>query len=247
LLSRAGYNGMTAYEFHYSENNLWTRWDLFKIDPSDNSLSVYVTFDYDGMGRLVQLAVFDMPGNVPRTRTLLEYDNEGKLTGHSYYDLLGPNPSMPEQTAVYTYNAQNQINVSTVRDKNGGLVNRKTLSYFPNGVTKETNDYEETVTHQLRLKGRALYSLPNTDIIKGWEKIAVIPVDGYEIARQAQYETIQRYTYNNGVLTHNTGETMSAKEYNSDGTLKRVTSTTKFILPVNPDIVNNWEYEYIQQ
>jgi hypothetical protein len=127
------------------------------------------------------------------------------------------------------------------------LVRHHTLSYYPNGFLKERNSYDETITNQLRLTGRALYSIPNTDDIKGWENLAAIPLDGDELTRRVRYETIQRYEYNNGVLQHNVSENMAGKEYNPDGTLRRTVSTTKAIFPPGDDIVNHWDFEYVQQ
>jgi hypothetical protein len=40
---------------------------------------------------------------------------------------------------------------------------------------------------------------------------------------------------------------ISAREYNSDGTLKRHVHTRKNILPASADVVANWEFEYIHQ
>jgi hypothetical protein len=48
-------------------------------------------------------------------------------------------------------------------------------------------------------------------------------------------------------MTRNTGELISAREYNTDGTLKRHVYTRKLILPAFDDVVMNWEFEYIQQ
>jgi len=169
------------------------------------------------------------------------------LKGHLYYDLKGPNPSAPSQKGVYTINAQGLISTATVRDEDGELVRYHALSYYPNGFLKERNDYDETVTNQLRLTGRVLYSIPNTDNIKGWENLGAIPLDGTELTRRVRCDAIQRYEYNNGVLQHQVSENMSGREYNPDGTLKRIVSTTKFIFPPDADIVNNWDYEYVQQ
>jgi hypothetical protein len=77
--------------------------------------------------------------------------------------------------------------------------------------------------------------------------MAVLPLDGDELTRKPKYETVQRYSYNNGVLTHNVKESTSGRENNPDGTLKRLTSTTQYIIPPAVDDVNIFEFEYIQQ
>lgn len=247
LISRASYNGMTVYKFYYEgDDNLLAKWEHFKPDPTDNTMSTYFTFKYNANKQLEELSIFVMPGSVPGSKLFFTYNQEGKVTGFSSYDLQGPDPSTPQRNGTFTYTAAGTMGNATIKDEDGELISYFTLSYFPNGFLKERNEYEESITNQLRLKSRVIYSVPATDNIKGWEKITVLPLDSDEFTRRVRYETIQRYTYNNGVLTNHASETMSAKEYNSDGSLKRLTSTYNYILPANPESIINWEYEYVQ-
>jgi len=247
LLSRVVYNGLNGYKLYYSDKNLWTKWELFNLDAVDNSLSVYMTMEYNDKDQLVKLSQFTMPGDVPSQRLFFEYDNTGKQTGYTAYDLQGANPSKPSLKGTFTYNQQNQLGTVTIKKDNGDLYAYYTLSYYPNGFAKERDEYDETITHQLRLTSKTIYSIPIDNTSKGWEKMAVLPLDGDELARKPRYETVQRYIYNNGVLMKNIKESTSARENNSDGTLKRLTSTTQNITPVSPDQVNIFEFEYIQQ
>lgn len=247
LLSRVVYNGLNGYKLYYSDKNLWTKWELFKLDAVDNSLSVYMTMEYNDKDQLTKLSQFSMPGDVPSQRLFFEYDNSGKQTGYSLYDLQGANPSKPYLKGAFAYNQQNQLGTVTIRKDNGDLYAYYSLSYYPNGFLKERDEYDETVTHQLRLTGKTIYSIPIDNSIKGWEKMAVLPLDGDELTRKPRYETVQRYIYNNGVLMKNIKESTSARENNSDGTLKRLTSTTQNITPVSADQVNIYEFEYVQQ
>jgi hypothetical protein len=247
LVSRASYNGLNAYRFSYSADNHLIKWELFNTDPQNNSITAYIQFDYNANGQMEKLSTFQMPGAVPVGHIIFGYDNAGKVISFESYDLQGANPSEPYRHAVFQYNAQNQLTTATIRDDDDELIRQYSLSYYPNGFLKERNEYEETITDQLRLAGRVIYSIPLTNEFKGWEKLDLIPLDGDELTRRVKYEGIQRYTYNNGVLMNNISEAMSGKEYNTDGTLKRQVSTVKSILPANPDVVNNWEYEYIHQ
>jgi hypothetical protein len=247
LLSKVVYNGLVGYKLYYSDKNLWTKWELFKTEPADNSLSVYITLDYNDKEQLIKTSVFDMPGDIPRTRLFFEYDNSGKQTGYTLYDLQGPNPSKPYLKGTFVYNQQNKLSTVTIKTDNGDLYAYYNLSYYPNGFLKEKNEYDETVTHQLRLTGKTIYSIPVGDNIIGWEKMAVLPLDGDDLTRKPRYETVQRYTYNNGVLMNNYKESTSGRENNPDGTLKRLTSTNQSIVPAAADVVDIYEYEYIQQ
>ena len=65
LLSRVVYNGLNVYKLYYSDKNLWTKWELFKINPADNSISVYMTMEYNDKDQLTKLSQFTMPGDVP--------------------------------------------------------------------------------------------------------------------------------------------------------------------------------------
>ena len=247
LLSKVVYNGLNGYKLYYSDKNLWTKWELFNTDPANNSLSAYITMEYNEKDQLAKVSTFTMPGDVPNTRLFFEYDNSGKQTGYTLYDLQGANPSKPFLKGAFLYNQQNLLGTATIRKDNGDLYAQFSLSYYPNGYLKERDEYDETITHQLRLTSKTIYSIPIGDGIKGWEKMAVLPLDGDELTRKPRYETVQRYIYNNGVLMKNIKETTSARENNADGTLKRLTSTTQTITPVSPDQVNIYEFEYVQQ
>ena len=247
LLSRVVYNGLNGYKLYYSDKNLWTKWELFKLDATDNSMSLYMTMEYNDKDQLTKLSQFSMPGDVPAQRLFFEYDNSGKQTGYTLYDLQGANPSKPSLKGTFVYNQQNQLSTVTIKKDNGDLHAYFSLSYYPNGYVKERDEYDETITHQLRLTSKTIYSIPIDNSIKGWEKMAVLPLDGDELTRKPRYETVQRYMYNNGVLMKNIKESTSARESNADGTLKRLTSTTQTITPASPDQVNIYEFEYIQQ
>ncbi len=247
LLSRVVYNGLNGYKLYYSDKNLWTKWELFKLDATDNSMSLYMTMEYNDKDQLTKLSQFSMPGDVPAQRLFFEYDNSGKQTGYTLYDLQGANPSKPALKGTFGYNQQNQLSTVTIKKDNGDLHAYFSLSYYSNGYVKERDEYDETITHQLRLTNKTIYSIPIDNSIKGWEKMAVLPLDGDELTRKPRYETIQRYMYNNGVLMKNIKESTSARESNADGTLKRLTSTTQTIAPASPEQVNIYEFEYIQQ
>jgi hypothetical protein len=247
LLSKVIYNGLNGYKLYYNEKNLWTKWELFNVDPADNSLTAYITMEYNDKDQLSKLSSYSMPGDIPSQRLFFEYDNSGKQTGYTAYDLQGANPSKPSLKGTFAYNQQNQLSTVTIKKDNGDLYGYYTLTYYPNGFMKERDEYDETITHQLRLTGKTIYSIPLGDNIKGWEKMAVLPLDGDELTRKPRYETVQRYIYNNGVLMKNFKESTSARENNSDGTLKRLTSTTQSITPAAADQINIFEFEYIQQ
>jgi hypothetical protein len=246
LLTRVSYNGVNGYKFYYSDKNQLIRWELFSTDPANNAMSAYFTMEYNNNGQLAEMTTFQMPGDVPYTHIVYKYDQNGRMTGYDSYDLQGPDPSSPGTSSFY-YNGQDQLITATLKDEDGEFILQYSLTYYPNGFLKQRDEYEESITNQLRLKSRTIYSVPVTDEIKGWDKITVIPLLGDEVTRNAKYSTIQRYTYNNGVLVHHISETISAKEYNSDGTLKRHTSTTQHIVPPDTEAINNWEFEYITQ
>jgi len=247
LLSKVIYNGLNAYKLYYSDKRQWIKWESFNLEPGSNNLLVYLTFEYNDKGQLTKTSIYDMPGDIPRSRIFYEYDNSGKQTGYTLYDLQGANPSKPYLKGAFVYNQQNLLGTATIRKENGDLWAYYSLSYYDNGFPKERDEYDETITHQLRLTAKTIYSVPIGDNIRGWEKLTVLPIDGDELTRKPRYETVQRYLYNNGVLTKNIKETTSARENNPDGSLKRLTSTTQHITPASADEVNIFEFEYIQQ
>jgi len=246
LITRVTANGGIAYKFYYNNDNQIIRWELYGYETVGNPLNAEFEFEYNN-GKLSKLSTFSEPGKVPVARLLFEYDDNNRIISHERYDLQGPDPSEPDSWGVYQYTTGGRLSSVTIRDENGELRSRYNLTYFDDGALKQRDEYDETVTNQLRLVSRVIYSLPLNVGITGWEPIAVIPLDGDEIMRTVRYDGIQRYVYTGGVLTNNKAEVISAREYNTDGTLKRHVHTRKNILPASPDVVANWEFEYIQQ
>lgn len=246
LISRVTVNGGIAYKFYYNTDNQIIRWELYGYETVGNPLNAEFELEYSN-GKLSTLSSFSEPGKVPSGRLLFEYDDNGRIIGHERYDLQGADPSEPDTWGVYQYATNGRLSSVTIREENGDLRSRYNLTYFDDGALKQRDEYDETVTNQLRLVSRVIYSLPLNVGVTGWEPISVIPLDGDEITRTVRYDGIQRYSYTGGVLTNNRAEVISAREYNADGTLKRHVHTHKKILPASADVVNNWEFEYIQQ
>jgi len=247
LVSRVTADGAVAYKFFYNASNQLTKWELYSYDSPGDPLTLVYDFTYDNKGKLAELISHRYPGNIPESRLFFEYNNLGKIIGHEFYDLQGADPSKPWRWGVYQYSATGLLSSVTMKDKDGKLDTRYNLSYYDDGTLKQRDAYQETVTNQLRLTSRTIYSVPLAGGIKGWQAITVIPLDGDEITRTVRYDAIQRYEYNNGVLTWNVSELVSAREYNTDETLKRHVFTRKRILPASDDVVMNWEFEYVQQ
>lgn len=248
LITRVTANGGIAYKFHYNSKNQIIRWETYAYETLGNPMTSQWEFTYAPDGLLSELAVFSEPGKVPGSRLIFTRDeSKNRLSGFQFYDLQGLNPAQPYRSGVFNYNASNRMTSAVIRDKDGELDVQHNLSYFENGLLKQRDSYEETITNQLRLRERNIYSLPVPNMVTGWEPILVIPLDGIEIARTVHYDGIQRYVYNNGVLTGHRSELVSAREYNDDGTLKRHAYVRKMILPAQPDHEANWEFEYVKQ
>ncbi len=192
LISRVTVNGSIAYKFFYNSSDQITTWELYSYESPGNPLGAVFEFKYGSDGKLDELRSFHEPGHVPNSRILLQYDSLGRISGHEYYDLQAANPSKPKEWGVYQYNAASRLSTVTVKDENDKLEVRYNLSYYDDGSLKQRDSYEETITHQLRLTERVIYSLPLEVGIKGWEPITVIPLDGDEITRTVRYDGIQR-------------------------------------------------------
>jgi hypothetical protein len=139
LLSKVIYNGLIGYKLHYSDKNLWNKWEIFNIDATDNTVNVYLTFDYNDKGQLSKISTYSMPGDVPTKRLFFEFDNNGKQTGYTNYDLQGANPSKPYLKGTFVYNQQDLLSTVTIKKDNGDLYAYYNLSYYPNGFLKERN------------------------------------------------------------------------------------------------------------
>lgn len=248
LVSRVTANGGIAYKFYYNSKRQLERWELFSYETLGNPMAAQFEFSYGNDGLLTQIATYKEPGKVPQQRLVFQIDAaKGRYSGFEGYNPQGPNPAVPERWAKFNYGASGRLNTVVIRDDDDELLVQFNLSYFEDGSLKQRDAYDETITNQLRLTERVIYSLPLPGTAKGWEGILAIPLDGDEVARTVRYDGIQRYTYNNGVLTFHKNEIVSAREYNSDGTLKRHAFTRKNVVPAHPDHEANWEFEYIKE
>lgn len=248
LVSRVTANGGIAYKFFYNDSRQLSRWEIYAYESPGSPLSAQFEFTYNENGLLAQLATFSEPGKVPVQRLVfLEDMAKKRLSGFEAYELQGGNPAIPSRKANFNYNAAGRLSTVVIRNKDGELELQYNLSYFDDGTLKQRDGYDESVTNQLRLRERTIYSLPIPSAGAGWESVAAIPLDGPEISRTVHYDGIQRYVYNNGVLQTHRGEVISAREYNADGTIKRHGYTRKNIVPAAPDVASFWEFEYVQQ
>ena len=159
LISRVTVDGNVAYKFFYNASNQISSWELYSYDAPTAPLAVIFDFTYSNDGKLSELMTHRYPGNIPESRLFFEYDNLGKIIGHESYDLQGADPSKPWRWGVYQYSAAGRLSSVTMRDKDGELDVRYNLTYYDDGVLKQREAYEETITNQLRLISRVIYSI----------------------------------------------------------------------------------------
>jgi hypothetical protein len=245
LLTEVSSNGLKEMRLHYDANNYLVKMEGFNADPADNSMSSYIVFLNDAEGRIEQFTSYIMPANIAAAKGIVTYDASGKITGATSYDLMGISPNTPHATSTITYNAKDQVIKTVRKDKDGKMLEQENLSYFEDGHIKERSSWKET-DGQLWMTGKSSYSLPGGYYPNGLEQLQVLL--GPDFIARMYSETIVHLTYSQaGVITKHWTAQMSAREFNEDQTLKKQTTTHKYIKPEDDDKVYTKEYKYIKQ
>lgn len=186
-----------------------------------------------------------MPGNVAIGKAVINYDESGKLTGASSYDLQGVSPNIVQSSSAFTYNGKGQVIKVVLKNKDGELVRQNNYSYYDDGHVKEGTEWKEN-DGELWMSHKTSYSLPNGYYPSGMEQLHVLL--GADFIARMYSETIAYLTYSQaGVITNSQNAQMSARDYNEDGTLQKQVVTSKYIKPEKDDKVSLYEYKYIKQ
>ena len=245
LLAEVIDDGLIEYRFKYNANNTITRLELYKNDPIDNSMSGYYAFVYDGSGKMTQLTVYKVPGDIASVKAVLKYDSTGMMIGGSTYDLSGPTPDVASFNTTYSYNAKGLVNKIQQKDKNGKLISYINLIYYDDSHLKTQENFEES-GGMLWMRSKTSYSIPNGYYPTGLEKLRTLLSPDFMASMYS--ESIQVYEYDqNGFVTYNRKDVMSGREFNDDGSLGRQVLTRTFIKPEKPDAVSIKEFNYIKQ
>jgi hypothetical protein len=244
LLSVSLSNGHPANRFYYSADNKLIRFESFE-EQSPNSLTNTVMIEYDQAGTISRTTSYKEPGHVAAYRTVIDSTSNGNIVKASSYDLLSATPNTPNSTQKRSYNAQGRLSKVESRDKNGKLTNYINVSYYADGSVKQIDQYQEE-SNQLYQVGKTVYAIPGAVHPKGLQSIESYL--GPEYSALFLNEAFQTFNYDqNGVISYNIQYQMSARQYNSDSTLKSQTITIKKIKPAHADVIVFKQYEYITQ
>jgi hypothetical protein len=244
LLSHVMSNGHTADRFFYSPDNKLIRYESYKSQPA-NVISYYAIIEYGQSGAISQLTTYQEPGAVPKSRTIVESAEDGKIKSALNYDLQSATPNVPVSTSAWTYNVKGQLTKLVAKDKNDELLYYINYSYYPDGSIKQSDQYSEE-SNQLYLVEKHIYSIPGTYFPKGLETLRTVL--GIDYLAYFFSETIQVFDYDqNGFVTFNRQYQMAAREYSADSTLLKQTVTIKKIKPAGDDDIVYKQYEYIEQ
>jgi hypothetical protein len=245
FLSEVNLNGLKQLRFEYNPDNLLSKIEGYKTDPADNSMTSYIVFQFNGNKQIKEFTAYTMPGAVATVKATIQYDSAGRLTGATSYDLQGISPNTPHASSTFFYNAKGLVNKIVEKDKNGKTKEQTNLLYYEEGHIKEQQHWLPA-GEVLYMSSKISYSLPGGYYPNGMEQLRVLL--GTDFIASMYSETISHVNYTqNGDVTKHWNEQMSAREFNEDGTLKKQTTTNKYLIPVKDDQVNVEEYKYIKQ
>lgn len=241
LLTRSISNGKTNYKFVYSPDKKLTRIEGYDETPA-NAPSITFDITYHDNGQIEQLTSYQEPGSVAITRSVIQYNADNKIQSAAIYDLQGATPNVATSSSTWTYNAKGNFIKLVRKDKNDRLIEQTNISYYDNNTIKQIDSYGEN-GGLLVLKSKSIFSVPAGEYPPGLEQLMIIL--GADFTASMYNETIQRYQYDqNGVITYNTMQQMSARQFNADGTLNKQTITLKKIKPADTDVITFKQYEY---
>jgi hypothetical protein len=245
LISEIHRGGLTAIKFQYNADNLLSKIESFKLDPSNNTLDSHVDFQYNDKGHITQFTSYLMPGSVAAGKAVFEYDENDRMVKANSYNLQSISPNVATSTTTFTYNGSGKVIKSTEKDKNGKLIEQVNFLYYDGGHFKERQAWLDN-GGALWMKRKTSFSLPSGDYPSGLEQLRVIL--GSDVVAAMYSESISYVTYSAiGSITHHRSEQMSAREFNEDGTLKKQVITDKFVVPEADDEVSFEEYVYIKK
>ncbi|HEU4470748.1 MAG TPA: hypothetical protein VFR58_06685 [Flavisolibacter sp.] len=246
LLSEVRVDGLLNLRFSYNDRGLPVKLESFDLNPGNNSVASYAEFQYNENDQIKQYFSYTMPGNAsPVAKTIVQYNEAGKLSNASFYDLQSATPNSAYITHSFVYNNKGQLSTHTERNANGQLTVRKNLSYYDNGHLKEIQEWKEN-GGQLWMFGKTLYSRPDGNYPSGLEQLSTLL--GADFIARMYSDAISNLNYSQiGVNTKSWNAQITSREFNGDGTLKRQTTTHKFIKPVSDDKVFQSEFSYISR
>ena len=245
FLTEISVNGLKQLRFEYNPDNLLTRIEAFKTDPADPSMTSYIVFQFNDKQQIKEFTSYVMPGGTATGKATIQYDSAGRLVGGTSYDLMGISPNTPSGSTTFTYNAKCLVNKIVRKDKNGKTTGQTNLLYYDDGHIKEQQSWVPN-DGQLYMTGKISYSIPNGYYPHGLDQLRVLL--GTDFIASMYSESISHVEYTqNGDITKQWNEQMSAREFNEDGTLKKQIITNKYIKPAKEDKINVEKYKYTQQ
>lgn len=244
LLTASLSNGHAANKFSYSADNKLIMLESYN-EASPNTLVATMVIEYNQAGDINTLTSYSEPGHLATSRSTIDSMANGHIITTSQYDLQSATPNKPAATSKRTYNAAGRLLKVEWKDKNGKLISYNNVSYYASGTVKQIDSYDEE-SGSLYMVQKEVYAIPGGYIPKGLQ--ALDEILGPQYTAAFINDSYQYFTYDqNGVIKQNRQYQYSAREYNSDSTLKRQTITIKKIKPAFEDEIVYKQYEYVTQ
>lgn len=245
LLSEARVNGMTSMKINYNSDRLPAKLESYSIDPANPKMVQYLDFKYNAEGKITEVTSFEMPANQPVSKSVFEYDANGKLAKGYAYDLQSIDPNTPYITSTFTCNDKNLVTKIVDKDKSGKSLYQRNLSYFEDGRTKEHQLWQPN-GDMLWMSGKVTYSSPSGSYPAGLDQLrSIIGGDMFGILYS---DVVVELKYSKvGVITNHIKEQMSNREFDEEGFLIKQTVTRDIIVPAVEGEVLAMELKYIKK
>lgn len=240
FLSKIILNGEVEEEYIYNSAGQLTEEKSY----SNGIVNYNYRYSYDANGNPKEMIYYKMPENKASGKYVYTVDGQGRTTRWAIYS-MGGGGSWEFSTYIdLDYDGKGQLAKESWKDEDEELSTYSTFGYYPNGNMRFNEVYYNYGPAPTKEWGSS-YGPSDTALVAALGQVKALPVNFYLPYLVSPY--INHYTYDNGDVSEEYHEVMSARQFNEWGLVTQQTITTKYIKPVKADEVVMMQYEYVEQ
>jgi hypothetical protein len=204
-------------------------------------ISNLTVYSFDANGKLTESLSYNMPENELSSHSIFTLNGQGSIIRNSIYNT--PDSGKLSFHVDHDYNGDGRCIKQIWKGEDEEAFTTRNIGYYPNGNMRTSEVfYQYGVTSEK--KWGSSYGPSDTTLPASFYNVKAYPVNYYYSYLTSQY--INHYTYDDGAVTTEYKELISARRFNSKGLVTQETITTKHIKPVKPDEVRVLKFEYVE-
>jgi hypothetical protein len=243
-LSKIMWDGEPLVEYVYNNDGQLIVEKSYDEYPGNTDLVYESRYTYDDLGKLKEMRGYQMPENKLSSICNFELGKEGNVTRIAMFSMSGPDSGKIQSYQDYKYNTDGRVVRITSRDKNEDVLSYREFDYFKNGNLRLQESYTQSGGGFKKSFGRS-YSAGDTTLPATFYTVRAFPINYYYPWLVSSY--VESSIINNGQITERYGYTITDREFNSRGLVKKQTITLKSLLTAVQEKPKVEEYEYVEK